>query len=884
MGFHLNSRPDLLVFTLQRADQAGAGSGTLKRELQQTHMVRPAHSLAAWPTVVLFLVLALAFGCRPSYQATEDAKPLPLAAHDARETGEALDRWPAWRGPDASGVAPGGSPPVVFGPEQGVRWKVPVPGRGNSSPVVWQDRVFLTTALDDAKPSNLAVLCFARSDGRLLWQTEVGAGQGRTHAKNGHASASVATDGQRVVSFFGATGLFCHDMDGRELWRADLGPLDHVWGLAASPVIHHDMVIQLCDSERDSYLAAFDKHTGEELWRTPRSSTGCWSTPLPVQVGDHGSGRYEIIVNGDSLDRSVTAYDPADGRELWRVEGTTQLVTPTPLAGGGLVFCASGRNGPIMAIRPGADGGPAGSRVVWQHARGGPYIPTPVVYRNRLFVVTDVGHFTCYNAGNGERIWTERLRGRFTASPVAADGRIYTVDERGVVRVTAAADQFELLAEIQLNETCLATPAIADGDLIVRTASQLYCFAGDASTATPKPAPTTDPPKPPAESPPADTQAPGTDPGRSKDSAPPTGEKDTTPETGPPAPAEHWPLFRGGGQGRGVSGASLPERLDVLWTFADEKGGFEAGAVIHGGTVYVGSLGGNFFALSLDDGRKLWAFPTELGFTAAAAVREGKVYVGDSDGVFYCLDGKTGEELWRFTSGAEINSAPNFHRDRVLFGSQDGHLYCLQAESGELVWKYDSSDQIRCSPTIVEDFTFVAGCDGQLHVIDLQQGKQVRSVELDGPTGATPAASGDMLFVGTESGAFFGIDWRAGETRWKYVNPQRAGAYRGSAAVAQGLVFVGSRDRMVHAFDLQSGEERWSFPAGARVDSSPVVVGQRVFVGAGNGRLYALDSSTGRQQWQFEAGGSITAAPAVAAGRLVIGTDDGVVYCFGEKP
>ena len=822
-------------------------------------------------------------GCQPTYHATEDAKPLPTVEHDVRETGQALDRWPSWRGPQASGIAPGGSPPITFGPEQGVRWKTAVEGKGQSSPAVWGGRIFLTTAIgDDASPA-LAVLCFDRNDGRLLWKTQVGVGQGETHAKNGHASATPVTDGERVITFFGATGLFCHDMDGRELWHVDLGPLRHMWGLAASPVLLGDKVIQLCDNEHDSYLAAFDKKSGRELWRVARASEGCWSTPLPVQVNPpEAPARHEIIVNGDSVTQCITAYDSGDGAELWRVEGTTALVTPTPVEAGGLVYCASGRNGPIMALRPGAADETA--RVVWRHARGGPYIPTPLAYRNRLFVVTDVGHLSCYNAGDGTNVWTERLRGRFTASPVAADGRVYTVDERGVVRVTTAGDQFELLAENPLNEACLATPAIVEGDLIVRTESRLYCFAGtNSEPASPmragEPPATANAQRPPSSQPiEPDSIRP-----EAAHAAPVSNEENGT-GAPPAAPPDRWPLARGDARGSGVASSSLPENPEVLWTFTDNDGGFETTAVIADGTVYIGSLGGKFFALNFDDGQPLWHFATELGFTASPAVHDGRVFVGDSEGVFYCFDGKTGEKQWQFQTQAEINSAPNFHGNRVLFGSQDGILYCLDGGSGELVWKYESPDQIRCSPTIVENVTFVAGCDGRLHVIDLEHGKEIRSVELDGPTGATPAVAGEMLFVGTEDGTFFGIDWRAGETRWRYVNPKRPDAYRGSAAVDQGLVVVGSRDRSIHALDAKSGKEKWTFPAGARVDGSPVIVGQRVFVGAANGRLFAIDLAGGRQQWQFEAGGVIAGAPAVAGGRLVIGTDDGILYCFGERP
>lgn len=430
-------------------------------------------------------VAALA-GCRPPVESTSQSGPLSLLDRDPREDGVDADCWPGWRGPNGSGIAPGGSPAIHFGAGEGFRWKVEVPGEGNSSPVVWGDCVLLTTARVETDPRTLSLLCFRRSDGHRLWQAEVGPARGPTHKKNGHASATVATDGERIFAFFGATGLYCHDFSGKQVWRAELGELSHMWGTAASPIVYGDLVIQLCDSQKDSYIAAFDKRSGKEVWRTPRDSSGCWTTPIVAEAEVDAGRRMELIVNGTSSrnpdGRLVLAYDPSTGDELWRVRGTTELVTPTALASGGLVYSTSGRNGPILAIRPGGSGDVTETNVVWRVRRGGPYIPSGVVYRNRLFIVRDARSLDCYNAGNGERIWTARLRGTFSASLIAADGRIYATNERGTVYVFAAADTFELLAQNEMEEPCLATPAIAGGELFLRTRNHLYCIPESSSS------------------------------------------------------------------------------------------------------------------------------------------------------------------------------------------------------------------------------------------------------------------------------------------------------------------------------------------------------------------------------------------------------------------
>ncbi len=419
--------------------------------------------------------LLLIVGCRRAEERLEQPASFPQAPQDPVG-------WPGWRGPNASGVAPGGCRAVHFNPEAGVRWRVEVPGQGYSSPVVWDDLVFLTSALPGDDPPVLAVLCFRRTDGRLLWRAEVGRAFGRTHAKNGYASATVATDGKRIYSFFGSTGLFCHDVSGRELWRADLGNLDHLWGTAASPVLYGDFVIQLCDCEHDSSIVALDKLSGRRVWRTPRPSYGCWTTPVLVQAKVGDRERPELIVNGTGSkvpeERLVIAYDPDRGRALWQVRGTTELVTPTTLVGDGLVYCASGRNGPILAIRPGGSGDVTDSRVAWKRDRGGSYIPTGVLCGGRLYVLNDAGVMTCYDPSTGATLWSGRLHGTFTASLVAADDHIYAVDERGTVYVLAAGDRFEIVAENAMKARVFATPAIAGGELFLRTESHLYCIPG----------------------------------------------------------------------------------------------------------------------------------------------------------------------------------------------------------------------------------------------------------------------------------------------------------------------------------------------------------------------------------------------------------------------
>ncbi|MGB6045520.1 MAG: PQQ-binding-like beta-propeller repeat protein [Pirellulales bacterium] len=347
----------------------------------------------------------------------------------------------------------------------------------------------------------------------------------------------------------------------------------------------------------------------------------------------------------------------------------------------------------------------------------------------------------------------------------------------------------------------------------------------------------------------------------------------------------NWPLFRGDSSGSGVAAGGLPEDLEVLWRFKVTDSFFDATAVIADNVVYIGDVDQHFYALDLSSGKLLWKYKVEIGFTAAAAVRDGRVYVGDSDGVFYCLNARNGELIWKHATEAEINSSANFFADSVLIGSQDGTLYRFGGKDGKILWKYtiEASGGIQCSPTLAKDRAFVCGCDNKLHVIDVEKGESIATMDVGSPTLATPAILGDNIFFGTEGSQVVGIDSRGPTLLWRYEHPKRKMSYRSSAAVTDELVVIGGRNKAVEALDVKTGERQWTFPTRGRVDSSPVIAGNRVFVGSADGRLYGLDLKTGEENWSYDAGGGFVASPAIANGRLVIGNQDGILFCFGKK-
>ena len=420
----------------------------------------------------------------------------------------ATDNWPQFRGPGANpAIADNPNLPETWSTTENVEWVADVTGLGWSSPIVWGDKVFVTTAVgksgtapeltkgweaaagksaNDTGGWTWGVLCLDRRTGKKLWHADVheGVPKFKRHPKASPANCTPATDGRHVVAFFGSEGLFCYDMDGRLIWKKDLGDLnaspkgnpDLQWGFASSPIIHGDLVIVQCDCDNVNFWAAFDIKTGREVRRVERDEVSTWSTPSVFVAG----GRTQLVLNGY---KHMGAYDLYTGEELWKLSGGGDVPVPTPLFADGRIFLTSAHGGrrPIYAILPDArgdltptsDAKPAG--LAWTHNKVGSYMPTPIVYEHNLYICNDTGILTVLDARTGERRYRKRMGGgaNYTASAVAAGGKLYFTDEDGVVRVLKAGNEYKLLASNELGEICMATPAIADGTLFFRTQHHL---------------------------------------------------------------------------------------------------------------------------------------------------------------------------------------------------------------------------------------------------------------------------------------------------------------------------------------------------------------------------------------------------------------------------
>ena len=418
------------------------------------------------------ILLALAVALGAALTPMLEVRGQEAAVRMIGDEGEGMKFWPRWRGPSGQGLATGTGYPDTWSPTQGVLWKSPVPGTGNSSPIIWGDHIFVTSSYEGGR--KLSLLAYRRSDGRLLWETPAPAGRtdSGTHYKNGHASSTPATDGQRVYVLFGARGLVAFEFTGKLAWERDLGPMDAYHGAAGSPLLYRDRIILYQDQFSGSFIAAFDTRTGRELWRTRRDASVGWGTPIAICAGQ----RDEIIVNGQ---QHVTSYDPITGRELWRCGGSTYEVIPTPVVGYGMVFCSSGRAGPTLAIKPGGSGDVSRTHLAWESPRGSPFVPSPILYGGQLYMINDMASIvTSLSATTGQSLWQGRLgvaqREGFSASPVAVDGKIFFTNDDGETFVLRAGPKFELMHVNQLGESILASPALVDGRWYFRTQRSLY--------------------------------------------------------------------------------------------------------------------------------------------------------------------------------------------------------------------------------------------------------------------------------------------------------------------------------------------------------------------------------------------------------------------------
>lgn len=434
---------------------------------------------------------------------------LSLCSISASDDANTPTGWPSFRGWFASGIAEGYRTPVQWSVEaaQNVEWKTSIPGMGHSSPIVSGDRVFVTTAISEDKNPILKVglygdiapveetaayswkvYCLDRKTGRIVWErtAHTGVPKIKRHPKSTHANPTPATDGKRIVAFFGSEGLYCYDFDGKLLWSKDLGVLDSGYyvvpaaqfGTGSSPVIYQDTVYLQCDVEKNSFVAAFNLTDGNEIWRTLRSDVPTWSTPTIHKSAD----RVLLILNGY---REAAGYDAKTGTRLWNLSGGGDIPVPTPIVANDLIFLTSahGQTSPIYAIRLTASGDislkglvRANQHIAWSEARAGAYMQTPLAYGEYLYICQDNGVLSCYEINSGKRLYQMRLgtgATGFTASGVAADGKLYYTSEEGDVYVVKAGPQFQLLATNSMGEVCMATPAISDGVLYFRTQSHL---------------------------------------------------------------------------------------------------------------------------------------------------------------------------------------------------------------------------------------------------------------------------------------------------------------------------------------------------------------------------------------------------------------------------
>lgn len=437
-----------------------------------------------------------------------------LAALSAQLCRAADANWPQFRGADARGVSANAKLPARWSATENVDWKAEIPGRGWSSPIVWGDRVFMTTVVNHGATEEpkkglyfggnrpeapkmeheWKVLCLDIATGRQRWEKTVQRGQPQTaiHLKNSFASETPVTDGERVYACFGNVGIFCFDLDGREVWKHPLEPRKtrFAWGTAASPVLHGDRLCYVCDNDEQSYLLALDKRTGKELRRTPRDEKSNWSTPF---VWQHAQ-RTEIVTPGTGAIRS---YD-LDGKLLWSLRGMSSITIATPYATDGLLYVSSGYVGDkvkaLYAIKPGASGDitpPAGETsgefLAWSRPSSAPYNPSTLVHDGRLYVLYDRGLVSCFDAKTGAVHYDrQRLPNgfAFTASPWAVGDKIFCLNESGICFVLRAGDKFELLHTNQLaDEMCMSTPALAGDRLLIRADQHLYSIRNPSAAA-----------------------------------------------------------------------------------------------------------------------------------------------------------------------------------------------------------------------------------------------------------------------------------------------------------------------------------------------------------------------------------------------------------------
>jgi outer membrane protein assembly factor BamB len=429
------------------------------------------------------------------------------------------ENWPSFRGINGSGLTENQDLPLEWDIESGknIKWSYKTPGLGLSSPVIWEKRVFITTAIDQVaddsslkvglygdvvsveneNPHAWEVICLDRDTGKEIWKKEAfrGVPKIKRHPKSSHANSTAVTDGKHIVAFFGSEGLYCYDLDGNLLWKRDFGVLDSSWytmpeaqwEFASSPIIHNGVVIIQVDVQKNSFIAALDIENGETIWKTDRDEVPTWSTPAIYARND----QTQVIVNGY---KHIGSYDFLTGEPIWWLKGGGDIPVPTPVFGFDNVYITSshGRMRPIYAIKLDAEGditpedeSDLNEHISWFYERKGAYMPTPIIYGDYLYVCRINGILLCYDAKTGKEIYKQRvgtMQGAFTASPIAADGKLYLADEYGDVHIIEAGPEYKHLKTNKLHESCLSSPSISGNLLFVRTIGHLFAIGKGGET------------------------------------------------------------------------------------------------------------------------------------------------------------------------------------------------------------------------------------------------------------------------------------------------------------------------------------------------------------------------------------------------------------------
>jgi outer membrane protein assembly factor BamB len=418
--------------------------------------------------------------------------------------------WPQWRGPASQGVSEEKGLPSEWGDKKNVAWKTPIPGNGHSSPIVWGNRIFLTTAVEgpvveghqvykhilggkEFKHPDWAgsdhsytfkVICVDASKGKVLWEQTAYDGPvfDHRHRRNTYASPTPVTDGKYVYAFFGSEGLYCYDFAGKLVWKQSLGGIPQLgMGPGSSPVLYENIVVVTADQDGGdtSYIVALDKKTGKQVWKTPRNNHASWATPVLVKIAT----RTELVVSGSEW---VVSYDPATGKELWKCKGVESHAIPTPVVMGDIAVLSAGSQAKrAMAIKLGGSGDITDSpNILWKYQKGTAYVPSPILYGDYVYLMTDAGILTCLDVKTGEVKYEggrPPVPAKFMASPVAFDQKILLTSEDGDTFVLKAGPTFEVIRTNSLGEPIYSSPAIANGKIYIRGAKHLYCIANGAA-------------------------------------------------------------------------------------------------------------------------------------------------------------------------------------------------------------------------------------------------------------------------------------------------------------------------------------------------------------------------------------------------------------------